>query len=82
MATTTAAGTKTEVPSFDPSNGISADPLDSADFNAVAYINQKFPTEESLSELDTFLVAIGSQIAALDEEISSTVQVIKVVRIS
>ena len=54
--------------------GISADPLDKANFDAIAYINERFPTEESLSELDTYLVAVRSQIAALDEEISATVQ--------
>lgn len=35
---------------------------------------RRFPNEEALGELDTFLVAVGSQISALDEEISSTVQ--------
>lgn len=50
------------------------DPLDSDDFNCIAFINQKFPTEASLIDLDTFLVGIGSQISALDEEISKAVQ--------
>ena len=52
----------------------SVDPLDSNDFDAVSFINQKFPNEASLNDLETFMVAIGSQISALDEEISLTVQ--------
>jgi hypothetical protein len=50
------------------------DPLDSSDFDPVEYINQRFPTELSLRDLDTFTVGVQSQIAALDEEISKTVQ--------
>ena len=75
---------------------ISDDPLDSADFDAISFINNRFPSEAgtaltyhifcifvnttsilwytALAEIDTFLVAVGSQISALDEEISSTVQ--------
>ena len=56
------------------SSVISGDPLDKANFDAIAYINERFPTEESLKEVDTYLVAVRSQIAALDEEISATVQ--------
>lgn len=50
------------------------DPLDSADFDAVQFINTNFPTEASLSSLDTFVLGIGSQISVLDEEISRAVQ--------
>ena len=39
------------------------DPLDSENFNAVDFINSKFPTEQSLEDLDTFSIEIGSQIA-------------------
>eukprot|EP01038_Epipyxis_sp_PR26KG_P011126 gene11126-14933_t len=55
------------------------DPLDSDDFDPIQYINQKFPTEASLDDLDTFIVGIGSQISALDEEISKAVQTQSVV---
>ena len=48
--------------------------LDAPDFDAVAFINKKFPTEESLGQLDTFIVGIGSQISVLDDEISRAVQ--------
>ena len=39
------------------------DPLDSENFNAIDFINSKFPTEQSLEDLDTFSMGIGSQIA-------------------
>lgn len=50
------------------------DPLDSPNFDPVSYINQKFPSEASLDDVDTFVVAIGSKITALDDEISKAVQ--------
>ena len=65
------------------------DPLDRDDFDPIAYINQRFPTgkkciggvesvnccvEESLENLDTFLIGISSQIATVDEELSRAVQ--------
>lgn len=50
------------------------DPLDSSDFDPVEFINQSFPDEASLDDLDTFVVGIGSQISTLDEEISRAVQ--------
>jgi vacuolar protein sorting-associated protein 53 len=50
------------------------DPLDVATFDPIDFINNKFPTESSLEDLETFSFGISSQIAALDEEISSTVQ--------
>eukprot|EP01031_Cornospumella_fuschlensis_P028008 gene28008-33821_t len=50
------------------------DPLDKDDFDSVHYINQLFPTESSLDDLDSFVNKIGSQIAALDDEISQAVQ--------
>jgi len=49
------------------------DPLDSPQFDPIAYINQNFPTESSLDGLDTFIVGITSQISTLDEEISRAV---------
>lgn len=54
--------------------GLEIDPLDATDFDPVQFINQKFPSEKSLDDLDTFVVAISSQIATLDEEISKAVQ--------
>jgi len=48
--------------------------LDSPNFDAIAFINRAFPTEASLSKLDTFIVKVGSQISVLDEEISRSVQ--------
>lgn len=48
--------------------------LDSPNFNVIAYINKRFPTEESLVDLDTFTVKISTQISVLDEELSRAVQ--------
>jgi hypothetical protein len=50
------------------------DPLDRNDFDPVAYINEYFPTEESLDTLDTYMVGLNSKIGALEEEISKSVQ--------
>ena len=50
------------------------DPLDRNDFDPVAYINEHFPTEESLDTLDTYMVGLNSKIGALEEEISKSVQ--------
>eukprot|EP00981_Chlorochromonas_danica_P000478 scaffold98_cov248-Ochromonas_danica.AAC.19 len=50
------------------------DPLDRKDFNPIDYINNLFPTESSLEDLDHFVSTIDQQIAVLDEEISRAVQ--------
>jgi hypothetical protein len=50
------------------------DTLDSPNFDPIADINQKFPTESSLNEIDTFVVGIGCKITTLDDEISKAVQ--------
>jgi len=50
------------------------DPLDSPSFDPVDFINSRFSTEASLEDLDTFTLNISSQISALDDEISQTVQ--------
>jgi len=50
------------------------DSLDSPDFDPIAYINQKFPTEASLDGLDSFTASIDSQIFHLDEELSHAIQ--------
>ena len=50
------------------------DPLDRDDFDPIDYINNNFPNESSLDELDTYVVGLNSKIIALDEEISRSVQ--------
>ena len=40
----------------------SSDALDSCDFNAVEYINNLFPTEQSLSNIDDVVSRIQSKI--------------------
>ena len=48
--------------------------LDAPSFDPIAYINQCFPSESSLEELDTVVVGIGSKITILEGEISKAVQ--------
>ena len=48
-----------------PSN----DPLDDPNFNAVNYINQRFPNEQSLSEIDGAINQIKGKIKQTDSEI-------------
>jgi vacuolar protein sorting-associated protein 53 len=50
------------------------DTLDSSSFDPIAYINQKFPTENSLDEIDTFVLGVSCKITTLDDEISRAVQ--------
>lgn len=50
------------------------DLLDSESFDPIQFINQKFPSEESLDNLDTFLLGLSSQISTIDEELSHAVQ--------
>jgi chromosome segregation ATPase len=50
------------------------DPLDIIDFDPVQFINNKYPTEASLEDLDSFVLSIGKQINALDGDISKAVQ--------
>ena len=51
-----------------------SDPLNSADFDPVAFINDQFPNEDSLTNLDNYVVSIASQINIVEKEISQTVQ--------
>ncbi len=44
--------------------------LDAADFDAIEYINRKFPTESSLEGLDPFLGRTDREVKHLDEAIS------------
>eukprot|EP00605_Chrysophyceae_sp_TOSAG23-4_P001233 GSChrysophyteH1.ASY1.ANO1.1344.1 assembled CDS len=50
------------------------DPLMAKDFDPVAYINEAFADEASLTGLDTFLLGVNAQIDVLETEISSAVQ--------
>jgi hypothetical protein len=50
------------------------DPLTSSNFDVIAYINNRFPNEQSLNELDKYSNEINSKINLLDEELSRAVQ--------
>ena len=52
----------------------SDDPLDAADFDPVAYMNAKFPTEESLGSIDAFYDELDARSKSLNEEILQTVR--------
>ena len=41
--------------------------LDSGDFDAIRFINNRFPTEQSLDDLDKFVVGVTAKIGAVDE---------------
>lgn len=43
------------------------DLLSAADFDAVKFINARFPDEQSLEDLDRFVVGITARIGAVDE---------------
>jgi len=49
----------------------SDDPLDKADFNAVDYINNLFPTEQSLSNIEEVMSDFQGKIKSLDSEIKT-----------
>ncbi|XP_070571554.1 vacuolar protein sorting-associated protein 53 homolog [Ptychodera flava] len=53
-----------------PSN----DPLDRPDFNAVEYINQLFPTEQSLANIDDVVSRMRLKIHRLDDDIRRVVR--------
>ena len=52
----------------------SQDPLDRADFNAVDYINNLFPTEQSLSNIEEVISDFQGKIHHLDSEIKSCIR--------
>lgn len=52
----------------------SDDPLDKADFDVVTYLNQIFPTEQSLIGLDEFIGQTNAQIDELNKDIRKTVR--------
>jgi hypothetical protein len=50
------------------------DPLDAADFNAVDYINELFPTEQSLSNLDDTIAEMRGKIGGIDDDLRHIVR--------
>nr|CAG4650778.1 EOG090X024P [Simocephalus serrulatus]SVE94101.1 EOG090X024P [Simocephalus serrulatus] len=52
----------------------SQDPLDRADFNPVDYINNLFPTEQSLSNIEEVITDFQGKIRHLDSEIKSCIR--------
>ena len=52
----------------------SDDPLDSPDFNSVDYINELFPTEQSLSNLDDVLAEMRGKIRIIDDDMRKVVR--------
>lgn len=52
----------------------SSDPLDHPDFNATAYINSLFPTEQSLSNIDDVVSSMECKIQTIDDEIRTVVR--------
>ncbi|XP_074604263.1 vacuolar protein sorting 53 [Brevipalpus obovatus] len=52
----------------------SDDPLDQCDFNSIDYINDIFPTEQSLTNIDDTLSKMKGKILSLDQEIRCVVR--------
>ena len=52
----------------------STDEIDRADFNSVDYINQLFPTEQSLANIDEVIGGVKSKIRSLDTDIRLTIR--------
>ena len=52
----------------------STDEIDRIDFNPVDYINQLFPTEQSLANIDEVIGSVKSKIRALDTDIRLTIR--------
>lgn len=52
----------------------SDDPLDQSNFNAIDYINNIFPTEQSLTNIDDVLSKMKDKIRNLDQEIRRVVR--------
>ncbi|XP_059486427.1 vacuolar protein sorting-associated protein 53 homolog [Neocloeon triangulifer] len=50
------------------------DPLAKSDFDAVAYINTLFPTEQSLANLDEVVARMEQKILSIDEDIRTVVR--------
>ena len=54
--------------------GTEQDELDLPDFDAVEYINRRFPDEDSLAGLDACIARFEVEIATLDKEVHSAVR--------
>jgi len=52
----------------------STEEIDRADFNPVDYINQLFPTEQSLANIDEVIGGVKSKIRSLDTDIRLTIR--------
>lgn len=52
----------------------SDDPMDKPDFDAISLINDTFPTEQSLVDLDPFLEKLNAKIRQIDREIQAAVR--------
>ncbi|EAA11410.4 AGAP006623-PA [Anopheles gambiae str. PEST] len=52
----------------------SSDPLDQPDFNPTDYINQLFPNEQSLSNIDEVIAKMECDISLIDDNIRSVVR--------
>lgn len=52
----------------------SQDPLDRGDFNPIDYINNLFPTEQSLSNIEEVITGFQGKIRHLDSEIKSCIR--------
>eukprot|EP00052_Salpingoeca_macrocollata_P024764 m.223021 g.223021 ORF g.223021 m.223021 type:complete len:878 (+) comp22314_c4_seq5:1676-4309(+) len=52
----------------------SEDPLDNADFDAVGYINSIFPNEQSLANLDDFVIKLRTKIKRIDDEVGMNIR--------
>lgn len=52
----------------------SGDPLDNPDFNPTDYINQLFPTEQSLSNIDDVILKMECECGQIDDNIRSVVR--------
>lgn len=52
----------------------SSDPLDNPDFNPTDYINQLFPSEQSLSNIDDVIGKMKYEILEIDDNIRSVVR--------
>lgn len=53
---------------------IRSDSIENPDFNAADYINQLFPTEQSLSTIDDVLIKMETECKQIDENIRSVVR--------
>lgn len=47
---------------------LTSDSIDSADFNVISYINQRFPSEQSLANIDEVIMELEGKIHDLDDE--------------